>query len=552
MADVRVRMQCSEYGLTDAVIAVGWDTILNYKPDEDFANYRFSVKGEMQIGCNALPKFTWDVDVEGDPWASFVIMDNGCYIFEVNVDVFCVDEWITVWQGEFSTTEWLIDLDEKFVSVKPKISEFSPVDFGIECLKKKWNETLNIWDISERVDVKPYVSTYGFFEYQDTYYDVTSCIEAGIPDIEDYCYLEVIEIDDVFTPPPSNVQCTFLYHRFEREGTCEGGVPVPPDEFSTWNLIGTCPNPLYWKCPDSDHLPYLFKDGVLFRDMIEYLISLTDCGLTVESDFFNINPPGLNPDNSAYQKALQDLQQLVVFQKSDIKRFDSTNRSAKPSWNTKIKEVFADLFILFKVKAQIQGSILRLEHISFYEAQEGNDYTNEYYLKQLQRDNSDTPRLTRFYFRDEKCSEYFRGFPIEIYCGEGEAEKRCTQFYTDLLFAIETDNAESVADEGWFLMATEFDGTNYQVLTDNRPLSFTQLHANYHTYDMAGIGTINGVEVVPESLTKTRKQPEFKVKKCCDDTFDPNNYITTSLGQGKIDNADWNLSLSELLITAKY
>lgn len=120
------------------------------------------------------------------------------------------------------------------------------------------------------------------------------------------------------------------------------------------------------------------------------------------------------------------------------------------------------------------------------------------------------------------------------------------------MFAIETDNAESVADEGWFLMATEFDGTNYQVLTDNRPLSFTQLHANYHTYDMAGIGTINGVEVVPESLTKTRKQPEFKVKKCCDDTFDPNNYITTSLGQGKIDNADWNLSLSELLITAKY
>ena len=44
MADVRVRMQCSEYGLTDAVIAVGWDTILNYKPDENFANYRPAYK----------------------------------------------------------------------------------------------------------------------------------------------------------------------------------------------------------------------------------------------------------------------------------------------------------------------------------------------------------------------------------------------------------------------------------------------------------------------------------------------------------------------------
>ena len=133
MADVRVRMQCSEYGLTDAVIAVGWDTILNYKPDEDFANYRFSVKGEMQINCNALPKFTWDVDVEGDPWASFVIMDNGCYIFQVSVDVFCGGIWLQdILVGEFSTTEWRINLEEKYVIVKPKVSELSFADFGIK------------------------------------------------------------------------------------------------------------------------------------------------------------------------------------------------------------------------------------------------------------------------------------------------------------------------------------------------------------------------------------------------------------------------------------
>lgn len=554
MAEVRVRMQCVDYGLPDAVIEVGWDSILNYKPDDFFQNYRFSIKNEMFIACNSLPQFTWDVDVEGDPWASFILMDNGCYVFQVSIDLFCGGAWVSdILVAEFSTTEWRINLDEKYVIVKIKASEASLVDFNIECLKKKWNETLNIFDIPERVAVKPYVNTYGFYEYQDIYYGIGSCIEAGIPDIADYCYLEVIEIDDVIPPPPINVQCTFLYHRFERNGTCESGVPVPPDEFSTWNLIdGTCPDPIYWKCPDSDRLPYLFLDGILFRDMIEYLISLTDCGLTVESDFFNINPPGLNPTNSAYDKAFLELQQLVVFQKSDIKRFDSTNRSAKPSWITKIKEVLADLFILFKVKAQVDGSILRLEHISFYESIAGNDYTNEYYIKELQRDNSDTPRLTRFYFRDPQASEYFAGLPIEIYCGEGEAEKRCTQFYTDLLFAIEADNAESIGDDGWFLMATEFNGTDYQVLKDNRPLSFTELHENFHTYDMAGAGTINGVEVVPESIAKTRKQPEFKVKRCCDDDFDPNNYITTSLGQGKIDNADWNLSASELLISAKY
>ena len=550
MTDVRVRMQCSEYGLTDAVIAVGWDTILNYKPDENFANYRFSVKGEMQITCNALPKFTWDVDVEGDPWASFVIMDNGCYIFQVSVDVFCGGIWLQdILVGEFSTTEWRINLEEKYVIVKPKVSELSFADFGIECLKKGWNSITNIYDIPDTIEVRPYVDTYDTFEFQDHY--STPCAGQTPPTgVTEYCFDEVVENG----LSPIDYICTFFWHRLTKEGTCDGVDPVPPDLVSDWfYLSGSCPNPLFWKCPLNSHLAAVYSPGRLFRDVMEYLMLQSGCGLTVQSDFFNINPPGLNPSNSAYDKAFLELQELVVFQKSDIKRFDSSNDSDRPSWGMKLKEVFDDLWIMFKVKPSIfEDSILRLEHISFYEALAGNDYTNEYYTRELQRDNSDTPRLTRFYFRDEQCSEYFAGLPIEIYCGEGEAEKRCTQFYTDLIFANDGDNAESVADAGWFLMATEFTGDVRRVIRDNRPLSFTELHENYHVYEMAGAGTINGVEVVPESLTKTRKQPEFKVQKCCDETFDPNNYITTSLGQGKIDNADWNLSLSEILITAKY
>ena len=101
-------------------------------------------------------------------------------------------------------------------------------------------------------------------------------------------------------------------------------------------------------------------------------------------------------------------------------------------------------------------------------------------------------------------------------------------------------------------MATEQVDGVYRVIQDNRPLSFTELHANYHTFDMAGVGKINGEEVEPDSIRKTRKQPAFKVKKCCTDTFRPDDYIITSLGNGEIDNADLNLETSELEITAKY
>ena len=548
MAEIRVRMQCSEYGLPDAVIAVGWDALMNYKPDPDFKNYRFSIKNEVQISCNALPKNEWDVDEPENPWASFLIMDNGCYRFQIAVDLYCDGAWSEFWVGEFTTTEWRINRDDKYVIVKPKVSEFSFADWGIECIKKKWTDVINIYDIPEQIEVKPYTDQYDIFEYQADY--TMPCSEVTPPDVPDFCFDEVVE-----TQMPVFSTCTFFYHRLVKAGTCEGGSPVPPDLVSDWYLFdGSCPGtPLYWKCPADSHLAATYQYGRLFGDVMQYLLDQSGCGLQVQSDFFNINPQGDAPDNRAYQAALLYLQNLVLFQKSDIKRFDATNKSAKPVWVIKIKEVLDDLWVMFKVKASISDDVnLRLEHISFYEAQEGNDYTNEYYTKELQRDNSDNPRLTRFYFRDEQCSDYFKGLPIEIYCGEGEVDARCTVFYTDLAFATDADNAESVGDAGWFLMATEQVDGVYRVIQDNRPLSFTELHANYHTFDMAGVGKINGEEVEPDSIRKTRKQPAFKVKKCCTDTFRPDDYIITSLGNGEIDNADLNLETSELEITAKY
>ena len=418
---------------------------------------------------------------------------------------------------------------------------------GIECIKKKWTDVINIFDVPGQVEVKPYIDTYDTFEYQADYN--TPCNQVTPPTVPDFCFDEVVE-----TPQPILHKCTFFYHRLVKAGTCDGGTPLPPDLVADWYLFdGGCPGtPLYWKCPENSHLSASYSYGRMFSDVMQYLLDQSGCGLQVQSDFFNINPQGDAPDNKAYQKAALYLQNLVMFQKSDIKRFDSSNKSDKPSWVIKIKDVLDDLWILFKVKASVREAVVRLEHISFYEAEEGEDYTNAYYIKELQRDNSQTPRLTRFYYRDEQCSEYFKGFPIEIYCGEGEAEARCVTFYTDLNFATDADNAESVADAGWFLMATEEVDGVLRVIEDNRPLSFTELHENYHTFDMAGPGKINDEEVLPDSIRRTRKQPPFKVKKCCDVEFDPEKYIITSLGHGDIDNADLFLGTSEIEITAKY
>ena len=119
-------MECADYGLSNAVIAVGWDSVMNYQRDKDFRNHRLSVRGEMLIGCNALPKNEWDVDEPGNPWASFILMDNGCYIFKVSVDIYCAGSWVEWWVGKFSTTECRINLDKKYVIVKQPVGIVYP------------------------------------------------------------------------------------------------------------------------------------------------------------------------------------------------------------------------------------------------------------------------------------------------------------------------------------------------------------------------------------------------------------------------------------------
>ena len=61
-------------------------------------------------------------------------------------------------------------------------------------------------------------------------------IEEVSATVPDYCFTEYHELY-VSESSPVIVQCTIFYHRFEKNGTCEGGLPIPPDEFSDWFLI---------------------------------------------------------------------------------------------------------------------------------------------------------------------------------------------------------------------------------------------------------------------------------------------------------------------------
>jgi len=100
-------------------------------------------------------------------------------------------------------------------------------------------------------------------------------------------------------------------------------------------------------------------NGVRLDDILS---TFTPCSLSIVSDFFGINPDSTAPTNTPYTEAGDNLQDLLFFQKSDVKRPTASNIAT--SGKTSFKKIMAVLDTMFNVKYRISGSELRIEHVS--------------------------------------------------------------------------------------------------------------------------------------------------------------------------------------------
>lgn len=543
MADVRVKISSADLSLSEQVIEVVWDTIIQHKKERDSRNYTANPKSEMILPCAKIP-VAWAGGTT-DGFDFLIAAESDCNNFDVSVEVFCGGVWSEQWAGSFTSQEWRSDRVKKIIQFKPK--ESSPFD----CLKENWKLKKNPFSVSPVITVKPYELLY---EHHEEWGNVSLGLPCDSPPIvTDYCLYATEQVPE---PIGGTQVCFFLYHRYRKAGTCSGTTPVVPDSWNTWNLLtDNCPTSSdWWACPAGARLPFNFGNGRMLEDVLQYLFDQTGCGLTVKSDFFGILPDGSAPSNSAYTAASAQYQNLVVFQKSDIKRHDASNQSTSPAWEMKLYDLLNDLKILFNLDWQIteSGTVFRLEHVSFFEAGVGNNYTSSYYKQQLEQEAGEVAYINKFLYRDEACSGYFKGQPIIYYCGEDEEEVRLSLFSCDLKYIEDDNQAENIGDDGFFLMATvDISGTLYNV-DDNRPMAWTELHNNFYKYNMPGAGEINGSPVTPLSVRPTKKQPAFTVKHCCDDTIDVAELQTTSLGNGEVQEANHHLTKETLQLELKY
>jgi len=185
-------------------------------------------------------------------------------------------------------------------------------------------------------------------------------------------------------------------------------------------------------------------NGRLLADVVELIINQTCPTLSVVSNFLNINPDGSAAANTVYAAANTYLDSLAIWQKSDIKRFGDANNA------TKLRITWADLYenlkALFNLRFIIDGTTLRLEHLSYFAEINGLDLTSQKseYLsgtKRFSYDESNLTNVEKFEMMDF-VSPSFNGLDIEYNssCVDPEARAvtiRASLITTDLDFCLD-------------------------------------------------------------------------------------------------------------------
>jgi hypothetical protein len=534
MAEVRFFIQSTSISRTE--VTPVWKGLLRTKREREQVYYTEEMRSEMLF---KMPDYNL---ING--------LANDCEEITLDVERKCSGSWTLRWQGTFSKQDCKINVDQCALRVTPKAVNV------FKCLFEKWETVTNIYAAGATITSRAFFGEYFAepcveFNNSPAPIPVSNCINPA-----QWC--ATYESNNVtFDTASGQYKHETIWHRIEADGTCSGGTAIAPAFDTGWVLLSsTCPTASrWWRCP----VGYEAGSGVhtrgrKFNDVLTYLVSQLSCGLTVQSHFFGINPPGTGePSNIAYTFAAAKLRKMTLHQKSDVKRPFSSNGSLSFIWTLKLKALLDDLRKMFNVFFTIENGKLIIEHVSYFTTIVGPDFTAK--PQKLEYDNDDDiPKEEKFQYLDADCYPFFAGTPIKYPCGEDVKDIRLTLFSTDLAFITDPDNKEKVSDEGWVLICNAQDtGGNYFIIEANQPLSWTNLHANLHKHYRPFLtGTMNGATTTFLSAWKNRKQEPFTVQHCCDDTFDPYQLITTPLGDGQVQEAEYNLYQDSLKLNLSY
>lgn len=401
-----------------------------------------------------------------------------------------------------------------------------------------------------------------------------------------YEYKIDIECDNEFTP--------FWYGTF---GTIDGEfdldqciykmTPVVKDNYGCLltdldiNLLST-PNVIEVNVdsnePSNDRV---YENCRNFDEALEYVATQTCSEIQgVVSDFFQINPENASSINYASetenlytQMAFGSLQDVSEPIPSDEARVE----------NVTFRQLMDELRILFNVYWFIdENENVRIEHITYFFAQSGMDLTIDEYqdyvlgTRKYSYNQNDSPKYEVWSMTN---SDMGGTISVDSVCGslssingkgvivKGTTKKyNLSKIYTDYYRVFYEPDKLPVDATGLFLFATYTDVDRYMYgYVQNEELVLPRLVLRFHRHDRPQLNSSFSYNPTPVDFTQqnygdlfiyTEKpikiQEPFDIPLCCDDDYEPGDYITTSFGSGYVQSDSLSLMEDTLDLTLAY
>ena len=281
-----------------------------------------------------------------------------CGEVTVTVEKLCKGKYSLYWMGVFSIFDATVDYDRCFIEVKSEVLDV------YKCFEDGLKDEQNIFSSGTITTAFGVGGTY----------ETNMCFSAftqwrqntegnnGIPPptavtpnpldgclngVTEWCVSSnSINVTSEYYDPTNGwtieYEQTTIWHRELATTDCVGGVPQPPTIGTGWAVLdnncstdNTC---VWWRCPSSGIIAGDYTRGRTFSGVVNRVLLNMGCGLTVKSDFYNINPVGDAPTNGAYTYAASNLHNLTIHQQSDIKRKNDISGSSSAAWDIKAKD----------------------------------------------------------------------------------------------------------------------------------------------------------------------------------------------------------------------
>jgi hypothetical protein len=307
-------------------------------------------------------------------------------------------------------------------------------------------------------------------------------------------------------------------------------------------------------------------NGILFADVLDFLVKKCPGILGVKSEFYQINPDTPSVINYVTGE-FNTYTQLVAYQITDFTSPPPTNKALVSK--TSFKEIAEDLANIQNVYWTIEAGYIRLEHSSYFFQSVGLDLTQTQFANFLVAQNKYEYLFNKkFKYEEWSLPDSYQGGRITYSdaCVSGdEKESKTTHginiLYTDtippltgtitdlkriLLIATETIGPDIL------ILSIGNDGTCPDMVLGNLIMRFFRNDRFYENAtfeyfasnfdDPAGIidkTEKNYGDFRPVSVDSLFVQKNLHVQLCCEDSdIDPNKLIKSNFGNGIIQSFD--------------